>query len=1014
MADNNKDTPKRQRVTGKLRAPGRTSMRYTIGMRFLSFVILVALLSGGVIGLVMTWNSRDYLRQQAFQNNLNQANLAAVFASNYIGAVEAHLEVFATRPDVRQAVLNGTPEQLQPTLAQLVQIQTALDSCGIYGGNGIQLINSVAGAATIGQSFADREWFQQAVATRQPYLGIPVKSRTTANAVVPFAVPIIDDQGQLRAVLTGGISLAALSDSIVNINYGSDTQAIIIDTRNGGLIIADKNPQLLLTPAEKDNEAIIQLFAGKSGAIATTPSNGEKDLIGFTTVTGLPWGVMVVTPNSTAFAILNTLTQKAIIYGVLIILASAILGGIFVLQITRPIRRLVEATREIGSGNLDFKVDTTRKNEIGDLSRAFSDMTAKLKNTMVSRDELAAEVTVRKKAEESLQAITIRQGELLAAIPDIVMEVDNNKIYTWANQAGRDFFGDAVIGKEAAFYFEGEQNTYDVVQPLFNGAAGTFYVESWQRRKDGQKRLLGWWCRVLKDNRGNVTGALSSAQDITERRQLENELKASEVRYRRLFESAKDGILIIDANTGLIVDANPYLNDILGLSLQEIKGKELWEIGTFADIVSSKERFEELQQKGYMRYEDLPLKTADGRQISVEFVSNVYEVDHRRVIQCNIRDITARKLVEGALKENEQRYRRLFEAARDGILILDVDTGTVVDVNPFMVEMLGFSREQFMDKKIWELGFLKDIVANKDNFEELKRQKYMKYENLPLETAAGQRIQVEFVSHVYEVGNQQVIQCNIRDITERRRLEEERDKFTRELAEKNTELERFTYTVSHDLKSPLVTVKTFLGYLAQDMAAADAERIAKDILFMNGAADKMNILLGELLEMSRIGRVVNPPAEVTFKELAEEAERIVAGPILEGKVKVRLIDEPVTLYGDRSRLVEIWQNLLENAVKFMGGQSTPQIDIGIEHHDKETVFFVRDNGIGIEPQYQSKLFKLFEQINPKTEGTGMGLAITKRIVELYQGRIWVESKGPGQGSCFRFTLPGALKDKEKK
>jgi PAS domain S-box-containing protein len=484
--------------------------------------------------------------------------------------------------------------------------------------------------------------------------------------------------------------------------------------------------------------------------------------------------------------------------------------------------------------------------------------------------------------------MAIRQGELLSAIPDIVMEVDNNKIYTWANQAGLDFFGDNVIGKEAVFYFEGEQDTYNIVQPLFNGKEGTFYVESWQRRKDGQKCLLGWWCRVLKDNQGNVKGALSSAQDITERRQLEEELKASEVRYRRLFEAAKDGILIIDANTGLIIDANPYLNDILGLSLQEIKGKELWEIGTFVDIVSSKERFEELQQKECMRYQDLPLKTANGRQISVEFVS-----------------------------------------------------------------------------------------------------------------------------HLYEVGNQQVIQCNIRDITERKRLEQEKEKFTRELAEKNTELERFTYTVSHDLKSPLVTVKTFLGYLKQDMAAADAGRIEKDLLFINGAADKMNILLGELLEMSRVGRIVNLPEEVTPKELAAEAMRIVAGPILEGKVQVRLIDEPVILYGDRSRLVEIWQNLVENAVKFMGDQPSPKIDIGIERHENETVFFVRDNGIGIDPKYHSKLFNLFEKINPRTEGTGMGLAITNRIVELYQGRIWVESKGVGQGSCFFFTLPGALKDKEK-
>jgi PAS domain S-box-containing protein len=371
------------------------------------------------------------------------------------------------------------------------------------------------------------------------------------------------------------------------------------------------------------------------------------------------------------------------------------------------------------------------------------------------------------------------------------------------------------------------------------------------------------------------------------------------------------------------------------------------------------------------------------------------------------------KQLEETFKDSELRYRRFFETARDGILILDEETGTVVNVNPIMVEMMGFSREEFLGKKIWELGFLKDIIANRDNFEELKRKKYITYENLPLETAAGQMKEVEFVSNVYEVGNHKVIQCNVRDITIRRRMEIEREKYTKELVEKNTELERFTYTVSHDLKSPLVTIKTFLGYLAQDISAADKERIEKDVLFMNGAADKMGNLLRELLEMSRVGRMVNLPVEVTFRELVRETMTLVAGAVAEKGIQVKVSNDLVTLFGDRPRLIEIWQNLVENAVKFMPDQTSPQIDIGIEHPGNETIFFVRDNGLGIEPRYQSKLFNLFEKINAKTEGTGMGLAITKRIVELYRGRIWVESKGLGQGTVFFFTLPGALKDNGK-
>ena len=137
------------------------------------------------------------------------------------------------------------------------------------------------------------------------------------------------------------------------------------------------------------------------------------------------------------------------------------------------------------------------------------------------------DVTERDQAEENLRDLSSRQNAILASVPDIIMEVDNNKIYTWANLAGLTFFGEDVIGKEADFYFEGEQETYSTVQPLFNGDENTFYLESWQRRKDGERRLLAWWCHVLKDMDGNVSGALSTARDITEQKQIEERYNPS-------------------------------------------------------------------------------------------------------------------------------------------------------------------------------------------------------------------------------------------------------------------------------------------------------------------------------------------------------------------------------------------------------------------------------------------------------------------------------------------------------
>jgi len=458
---------------------------------------------------------------------------------------------------------------------------------------------------------------------------------------VPFAIPVLDDQGQIRDLVSAGISLGALSDAVVTRVLGSFTSATIIDFRDGGLIIASEDPQLLLTPVPQNNAAFIRLLTGESGVLETRGSDGELALFSFTPMSNLPWGVMVSTPSKTAFAVVDTMAWVGLLITALVTLFGVLVSLVLVRGITSPLNRLLVSTKEIGLGNLEYKVAMTSKDEIGELSRAFGGMTEKLSKTLVSRDKLMEEVAQRK------------------------------------------------------------------------------------------------------------------------------------------------------------------------------------------------------------------------------------------------------------------------------------------------------------------------------------------------------------------------------------RVERERDNFTEELKVKSAEMERFTYTVSHELKSPLVTIKTFLGYLKHDLTDPDTGRLEQDMLYMNGATDKMGGLLEELLQMSRIGRVVNPAVAVTFQELAQQTISLLEGRIEDRRVKVQVSAEPITLYGDRSRLVEIWQNLVENAVKYMGDQPSPQVDIGVERRGYQTVFFVRDNGIGIDPRYQTKLFNMFEKINPKSEGGGMGLSITKRIVELYKGKIWLESKGLGQGTCFWFTLPVALKDEGK-
>ena len=237
-----------------------------------------------------------------------------------------------------------------------------------------------------------------------------------------------------------------------------------------------------------------------------------------------------------------------------------------------------------------------------------------------------------------------------------------------------------------------------------------------------------------------------------------------------------------------------------------------------------------------------------------------------------------------------------------------------------------------------------------------------------------------------------------RELAERRLLIEE-------LENKNAELERFTYTVSHDLKSPLVTINGFLGFLEQSAASGDMDRFRRDKKRIEGAVSRMQAMLGELLELSRLGRIINEPASILFGDLTRETLELVRGRVDERGVVVYIQPDLPSVRVDKPRLIEVMQNLLDNAAKYMGAQAKPHIEVG--HHgveDGKPIFFVRDNGMGISPEHHERIFGLFNKLDPASEGTGIGLALVKRIVELHEGRIWVESEA-GHGSTFYFTLP---------
>jgi PAS domain S-box-containing protein len=503
--------------------------------------------------------------------------------------------------------------------------------------------------------------------------------------------------------------------------------------------------------------------------------------------------------------------------------------------------------------------------------------------------------------------------------------------------------------------------------------------------------------------------------------------ETSEIHYRRLFETAPYGIIGIDGGSQKITETNPFMIEFLGRARNEFVGRELWEIGLFKDSTSSRESFNELIKRGFLRLEDVHLLTKAGEQREVEFVANVYDEGGRSLVQCNIREITDHKLAEDALHEVHRRLT--FHVENTPLAVIEWDSDFRLSRwSPSAERLFGWKAEEVLGKRItdWRFVFDDDI----DDVKKIRSRQQRGIEEHGVSknrnyTKNGTVLHCEWYNSVLydKSGKIESILSLVLDVTARNLAEEERSQLfireqdaRKEAEEANRSKDEFLATVSHELRTPLASILGWARLLGSDMV--DREKYPQVFETIARNAKSQAQLIDDLLDVSRIitGKLRLDVRPLELKPIIEATIETVrpAATAKAIELNVNLDSEVGEVSGDPDRLQQLVWNLLSNAIKFTPKRG--KVDINLVQEGSQAEILVKDSGHGIKAEFLPHVFERFRQADGssarKYGGLGLGLAIVRHLAELHGGTVHVESEGEGKGSAFKVTMPILIRNTE--
>ena len=614
-----------------------------------------------------------------------------------------------------------------------------------------------------------------------------------------------------------------------------------------------------------------------------------------------------------------------------------------------------------------------------------------------------------------------RLGVTLFSIGDAVIVTDGEGKVTLLNPVAETLTGwsdrDAKdMPIESIFHIVNEDPRAPVLQTvqgvIDRGVIQYLASKTLLVAKDGSELSIDDSAAPILGEAGDLSGVVLVFRDITARRRQERKLEDTRLQGEVIVATVRESLLVLNPEFR-VESANRTFYENFRTSPEATVGRSLFELGVgqwdnprlrplLAEVITQGTAFNDFEVQRTF--------PAIGERNMRLNARKLYREDGRaEMILLAIEERTGHTRSISALADSEIRFRRLFEAAQDGILILEADSGEIIDANPFLLDLLEFSHAELMGKRLWEIGLFGDIDASKASFRELQEKGYVRYEDLPLETKSKRHVEVEFVSNVYRVGESMIIQCNIRDVTERKQAQEALKRAKEAAEEDNLVKDRFLAALSHELRTPLTPVLATIAYV-ETMPGLPAA-LHEEFASIRRNVELEARLIDDLLDVTRIGQGKldlhreNVNLHTVLRQALEVCQDEADAKELEITVGLRVRAHHV--WADPVRMQQVFWNLIKNAVKFTprGGRiSVRTSDAGASRIKVE----VRDSGIGIEAEAIPRIFDAFDQggasVTRRYGGLGLGLAIAKMLVELHGGTLTASSEGRDQGSLFSVEL----------